>query len=73
VLLQQHQALRALGVAITPGDLATARSAGTAALLAQLERRSQLDELLDAGGLGGFGWLLQGVRRPMPAALLRRT
>ena len=73
VLLRQREALRARGVAITPGDLATARSAGTAALLAQLERRSQLDELLDANGLGGFGWLVQGVRRPVPAALLRHT
>jgi SAM-dependent MidA family methyltransferase len=69
VLLRQRAALRALGAAITPGDLAAARSAGTAALLAQLELRSQLDELLDESGLGGFGWLVQGVRRPVPGAL----
>ena len=69
VQLRQRAALRALGVAITPGDLAAARSAGTAALLAQLELRSQLDELLDESGLGGFGWLLQGIHRRVPGAL----
>jgi SAM-dependent MidA family methyltransferase len=69
VLLRQRTALRALGVAMTPGDLAAARAAGTGALLAQLELRSQMDELLDESGLGGFGWLVQGVRRPVPPTL----
>lgn len=69
VMLTQRTALRALGAVVTPGDLATARAAGTDALLAQLELRSQLDELLDESGLGGFGWLVQGVRRPVPALL----
>jgi SAM-dependent MidA family methyltransferase len=69
LLLPQRTALRALGVVITPGHLADAGSAGTAALLAQLELRSRLSELLDASGLGSFTWLLQGVRRPVPATL----
>jgi SAM-dependent MidA family methyltransferase len=69
VMLRQRAALRALGAVITPGDLAAARASGTDALLAQLELRSQLDELLDESGLGGFCWLLQGVRHPVPARL----
>jgi SAM-dependent MidA family methyltransferase len=69
LVLRQRQALRALGAVITPGDLASARAAGTDALLAQLELRSQLQELLDESGLGGFQWLLQGVRRPVPTLL----
>lgn len=69
LMLRQSQALRALGAVITPGDLAIARAAGTEALLARLELRSQLQELLDESGLGGFHWLVQGVRRPVPALL----
>lgn len=69
LLLTQRTALRALGVVMTPGDLAAARARGTAALLAQLELRSLMDELLEESGLGGFGWLVQGVRRPVPEVL----
>jgi SAM-dependent MidA family methyltransferase len=69
VLLRQREALRRLGVGTTPADLATATATGTAALLAHLQLRSQLGELLDASGLGGFRWLLQGVRRPVPDLL----
>lgn len=40
------------------------RTGGSGAeLLAQLQRRSQVAELLDPGGLGGFGWLLQAIGR----------
>jgi SAM-dependent MidA family methyltransferase len=69
LVLQQQAALHALGAAIAPGTLAGAGAAGTAALLAQLQLRSRLNELLDESGLGGFTWLLQGVRRPVPETL----
>lgn len=66
VLTDQRTALKALGVGWVPGDLAAAGTTGTAgaaALLAQLTARSQAAELLDPYGLGGFAWLVQGVRR----------
>jgi SAM-dependent MidA family methyltransferase len=67
LLLAQRPALRALGVGMTLGELAAAESPG--ALLARLEIRSQMDELLDPAGLGGFDWLVQGVHRPVPGVL----
>lgn len=71
LVLQQRAALRTLGAALTPGPLTGvgAGAAGTAALLAQLELRSRVNELLDESGLGGFTWLLQGVRRTVPGTL----
>lgn len=71
LLTHQRPALRALGVLMGPNDLATARAAGTATLLAQLEVRSQMDELLDESGFGGFGWLIHGVRHAIPDQLHR--
>jgi SAM-dependent MidA family methyltransferase len=71
LLTHQRSALRALGVRRGPGDLAAAGATGTAALLAWLDVRSQMDELLDESGLGGFSWLLQGVRRTVPDQLRR--
>ena len=57
VLLRQHEALRALGVAADRADpaLATRDPAGYLAALGGL---SSAAELLDRGALGGFGWLL---------------
>jgi hypothetical protein len=34
-----------------------------------LARATQAAELLDPTGLGGFGWLIQTVGRPLPAVL----
>ncbi len=54
-LLTQRRALIALGVC---ARLPTATDPSYALML---ERASQAHELLDPAGLGGFGWLVQGV------------
>lgn len=60
VLTTQRSALRALGVT---GALpaASGAAADPAAYLAALSQASLAVELLDPGGLGGFGWLLQST------------
>ncbi len=59
----QARALRALGVGAAPVPV----GGSGAQVLAALARRSQAGELLDPGGLGGFGWLLQPAGRPLPS------
>jgi SAM-dependent MidA family methyltransferase len=54
-LLTQREALQALGISAALPD------AGEASYARGLERASQARELLDPQGLGGFGWLVQGV------------
>jgi SAM-dependent MidA family methyltransferase len=54
----QAEGLRALGVAAAPAGPIPVDGAG---ILARLALRSQLAEVLDPGGLGGFGWLIQRV------------
>ena len=67
-LTDQRRALRALGVdaARPPIDLARSDPHG---YLAALARAGTAAELIDSSGLGGFGWLAQSVRIPLPASL----
>jgi len=69
LLLRQGAALRALGVdgALPPNALARTDPATYARLLAE---SSAARELLAPSGLGGFGWLLQGVDQTLPGALV---
>ena len=55
LLLTQREALRRLGISAALPD------AGDPSYAMGLERTSQARELLDPQGLGGFGWLVQGV------------
>jgi SAM-dependent MidA family methyltransferase len=57
----QRAALLALGVAAPLPDVALARS-DPRQYAADLVVANRAAELLDPAGLGGFGWLLQGVR-----------
>lgn len=68
VLTTQREALRSLGVRRDrpPHALATEDPAAYLAALADL---GEVGELTTAGGLGGFGWLVQCVDVPMPAVL----
>jgi SAM-dependent MidA family methyltransferase len=73
VLTTQRAALRALGMAARRPPLALA-AADPERYLRALCQASLDAELLDAGGLGGFGWLVQavGVALPAPFAPLTR-
>ncbi|WP_354641189.1 SAM-dependent methyltransferase [Kitasatospora camelliae] len=64
----QREALHALGLhgGRPPLALATTDPAG---YLRALSAAGEAAELTDPGGLGGFGWLAQAVRMPVPAAL----
>lgn len=68
LLTTQRGALRALGVHGRRPPLAAARRdpRGYAAALC---RATSEAELLDRGGLGGFGWLVQTTGMPLPAPL----
>lgn len=68
VLTTQRQALLALGVDGTRPPVALA-SSDPPAYLTALARAAQAAEILDPAGLGGFGWLVQAVGRPVPDAL----
>jgi SAM-dependent MidA family methyltransferase len=70
VLTTQRAALRELGLDARRPPLALAASdpAGYARALCEA---SQDAELVDATGLGGFGWLIQAVGIPMPGPLAR--
>jgi SAM-dependent MidA family methyltransferase len=75
LLTSQRDALRALGVDGRPPPLALAGTdpAGYTRALCQA---SQMAELTDPAGLGGFGWLIQAAGIPLPAplaALARRA
>ncbi len=67
-LTTQREALRALGLRGSRPPLALART-DPPGYLAALRRASEEAELTDPGGLGGFSWLLQAVRVPLPASL----
>jgi len=54
-LITQREALHRLGIS------ATLPAADDPSYAQALERASQARELLDPAGLGGFGWLVQGV------------
>ena len=68
VLTTQRQALRALGVAGRRPPLAQAGDdpVGYARALCQASEEA---ELIDPGGLGGFGWLVQAVGLDLPGSL----
>jgi SAM-dependent MidA family methyltransferase len=70
VLTTQRTALRELGLDARRPPLALAASDPEGYALA-LCRASRDAELVDAGGLGGFGWLAQAVGMPLPAPLAR--
>ncbi len=69
-LLRQRDALLALGVSPVLPDVALARTDPPAYARA-LSASSQASELLDPGELGGFWWLVQGVRLAVPQPLRR--
>ena len=68
VLTTQREALCALGVDGRRPPLALA-STDPEGYLRTLCRASQDAELVDATGLGGFGWLIQAVGVPLPGPL----
>lgn len=70
VRLDQADALRRLGVIPARAEAETART-DPAAYLTSLSHASRAGELLDRGGLGGFGWLLT-PRGPSAAAAAAR-
>ena len=71
-LTTQAEALRALGVAGARPPRETAQR-DPAGYLAALQRAGEAAELTDPGGLGGFGWLVQAVGRPLPEGCVLRT
>ncbi|GAA0675264.1 SAM-dependent methyltransferase [Kitasatospora atroaurantiaca] len=64
----QREALRALGVSGARPPLALA-STDPAGYLRALGGAGESAELTDPAGLGGFGWLVQTVRMPVPQSL----
>ncbi len=75
LLRTQAEALRDLGVAATrpaPPDPSGGRAA-TSAYLRDLQRAGAAAELLDAGGLGGFGWLERQVATGQPEPATARV
>ena len=71
MLTTQRQALRALGVTGRRPPLAQAGEDPVGYARA-LGRASGEAELIDADGLGGFGWLVQAVGLDLPASLAHR-
>jgi len=67
-LTTQRAALRALGLRGSRPSLGQA-SSDPRGYLAALCRAAEEAELTDPSGLGGFSWLLQAVRVPLPAVL----
>ncbi|HVF05648.1 MAG TPA: SAM-dependent methyltransferase [Frankiaceae bacterium] len=68
VLLDQRAALRALGLRGGRPDIALA-SSDPRAYLQALSGAGEEAELIARGGLGDFGWLVQGVGIDVPAVL----
>ncbi len=68
VLTNQRAALLALGLDPRAPDPALARC-DPVGYRDRLARASEAAELVDPGGLGGFGWLVHAVGIPLPAAL----
>lgn len=65
VQLTQRTALRRLGISGARPPIATA-STDPRGYLRRLSQAAAAGELTDPDGLGGFGWLAQGVRVPVP-------
>lgn len=68
----QRTVIHSLGITGTRPDLSLA-SRDPRGYLRALSQASAAAELTDADGLGGFGWLVQGVSVPMPPSLARLT
>lgn len=69
VLTTQRDALRALGIRGCRPDIALARTDPCGYLYA-LQQASEEAELIDADGLGGFGWLVQAVGVRLPEGIV---
>ncbi len=70
VLTTQRRALRSLGIDAGRPPIAMATS-DPAAYVTALSRASEAAELIDADGLGTFGWLVQVKEIPMPPQFSR--
>jgi SAM-dependent MidA family methyltransferase len=68
VLTTQREALRALGIRGERPPLSLAHT-DPAGYVRELARASEEGELIDRGGLGSFGWLVQSVGGCLPLAL----
>ena len=68
ILTTQRRALRSLGLETDRPPIAQATT-DPAAYVTALSRASEAAELIDAGGLGAFGWLAQTMGIPMPLQL----
>jgi SAM-dependent MidA family methyltransferase len=68
VLTTQRDALRALGIRGQRPSIELAHT-DPRGYLDELRRAGEEGELLDRGGLGGFGWLIQSVGGYLPVAL----
>ena len=68
LLTTQRLALRALGLTGRRPPLSQA-DRDPAGYLTALREAAEEAELTDPAGLGGFGWLIQAVGVPLPAAL----
>jgi SAM-dependent MidA family methyltransferase len=66
LLTTQHEALRRLGVSARRPDLSSARD-DPPGYLAGLRLAGEAAELLDPGGLGSFGWLVQPIGPTVPS------
>ena len=69
LLTTQRAALRALGLAGRRPPLSWAER-DPAGYLSALRAAAEEAELTEATGLGGFSWLVQAVRVPLPRPLL---
>jgi SAM-dependent MidA family methyltransferase len=68
VVTTQRNALRSLGIRGTRPDISLAR-ANPPQYVRLLQQAGEEAELIDAGGLGGFGWLIHPVNTCLPAVL----
>lgn len=71
LLTTQREVLRALGIAGRRPALALADT-DPRRYVHELCLATEEADLIDAGGLGGFGWLVQAVGMELPAVLRRR-
>jgi SAM-dependent MidA family methyltransferase len=71
VLTTQRDALRALGIRGSRPNISLARTDPRGYLRA-LQQAGEEGELIDASGLGGFGWLIQSINTCLPASLSAR-
>ena len=72
LLTTQREALRALGLRGTRPPIELAQTAPQE-YLRRLKAAGEQAELLDPGGLGGFGWLVQCVGAPLPPPFVARN